>query len=202
MSCQEEFFPCPVGGGKIISSSGFLLWVCAQSCLTLCNPMDYSLPGFSVHGISQARILEHVAISYSRGSSRPRDQTCVSRGSCFARGFFLLGNCFLLLHTWNEHSSGMAHLPECPVSKCWTPTPKKILFQSNLISFFVFVWSSTQGRYPRGGHGNPLKYSCLENPMNRGAWCHKESGHDWSDLACTKIYPIPNVTSFPGICFK
>ena len=46
----------------------------AQSCLTLCDPMDCSPPGSSVHGISQARILEWVAISFSRGSSRPRDR--------------------------------------------------------------------------------------------------------------------------------
>ena len=45
----------------------------AQSCLTLCDPMDCSLPGSSVHGILQARILEWVAISFSRGSSQPRD---------------------------------------------------------------------------------------------------------------------------------
>ena len=45
----------------------------AQWCLTLCDPMDYSLPGSSVHGISQARILERVAIPFSRGSYRPRD---------------------------------------------------------------------------------------------------------------------------------
>ena len=44
-----------------------------QSCLTLCNPMDYSSPGSSVHGILQTRILEWVAISFSRGSSQPRD---------------------------------------------------------------------------------------------------------------------------------
>ena len=44
-----------------------------QSCLTLCDPMDCSLLGSSVHGILQARILEWVAISYSRGSSQPRD---------------------------------------------------------------------------------------------------------------------------------
>ena len=47
----------------------------AQSPLTLCNPMDYSLPGSSVHGILQARILEWVAISFSRGLSQPRDWT-------------------------------------------------------------------------------------------------------------------------------
>ena len=51
----------------------------AQSCPTLCNPMDCSLPGFSIHGILQARILEWVTISFSRGSSWPRDQTQVSR---------------------------------------------------------------------------------------------------------------------------
>ena len=46
--------------------------------LTLCDPMDCSLPGASVHGILQARILEWVAISFSRESSRPRDQICIS----------------------------------------------------------------------------------------------------------------------------
>ena len=50
--------------------------VCArlviQSCLTLCNPMDCSLPGSSLHGIFLARIVEKVAISYSKGSSRPK----------------------------------------------------------------------------------------------------------------------------------
>ena len=51
----------------------------AQSCPTLCNPMDCSLPGFSVHGIFQARVLEWVAMSFSRGSSQPRDWTRVSR---------------------------------------------------------------------------------------------------------------------------
>ena len=47
--------------------------VVGQSCLTLCNPMDCSPPGSSVHGISQARILEWVAIPFSKGSSWPRD---------------------------------------------------------------------------------------------------------------------------------
>ena len=47
----------------------------AQSCLTLCDPMDCSPPGSSVHGMLQARILEWVAMPSSRGSSQPRDQT-------------------------------------------------------------------------------------------------------------------------------
>ena len=56
-----------------------------QSCLTLCDPMDYSLPGSSLHGILQARVLEWVAISFSRGSCQLRDRTRVSLipGRCF-----------------------------------------------------------------------------------------------------------------------
>ena len=49
-----------------------------QSCQTLCDPVDCSLPGSSLHGILQARVLEWVAISFSRGSSWPRDRTPVS----------------------------------------------------------------------------------------------------------------------------
>ena len=51
----------------------------AQLCPTLCGPVDCSPPGSSVHGILQARILEWVAIPFSRGSSQPRDQTWISR---------------------------------------------------------------------------------------------------------------------------
>ena len=51
----------------------------AQLYLTLCDPVDCSLPGSSIHGIFQARVLEWVAISFSRGSSRPRDQARISR---------------------------------------------------------------------------------------------------------------------------
>ena len=53
-----------------------------QSCPTLCDPVGCSLPGSSVHGILQARILEWAAIPFSRGSSRPRDQTLVSYLHC------------------------------------------------------------------------------------------------------------------------
>ena len=65
-----------------------------QSYLTLCDPMDCSLPGSSVHGILKARILEWVAIPFSRGSSWPRDQTQVS---CIA------GRCFTIWATREAH---------------------------------------------------------------------------------------------------
>ena len=60
----------------------------AQSCSTLRDPMDCSLPGSSVHGILQARILGWVTIFYSRGSFRPRDRNCVTCFSYLAGGFF------------------------------------------------------------------------------------------------------------------
>ena len=56
----------------------FFCCLVTQSCLTLRDPMTCSLPCPSVHGISQARILNWVAISSSRGSSWPRDQTCIT----------------------------------------------------------------------------------------------------------------------------
>ena len=63
----------------------------SQSCLTLCDPTDRNLLGCSVHRILQARILEWVAIPFSRGSSRHRDQTRVSCGSCIACRYFTNG---------------------------------------------------------------------------------------------------------------
>ena len=55
-----------------------VLRLVALSCPTHCDPRDCSLPGSSVYGILQARILEWVVISFSLGSSQPRDQTCIS----------------------------------------------------------------------------------------------------------------------------
>ena len=60
------------------SLSFFFFFEVAQSCPTLCDPMGYSLPRSSLHGILQGRVLEWVAISFSRGSSHLRDWTRVS----------------------------------------------------------------------------------------------------------------------------
>ena len=70
-----------------------------QSCLTLCKPMDCSPPGSSIYGILQARILEWVAIPFSRGSSWTRDQTWVS---CTAGRFFTI---WATRQAWNMYIS-------------------------------------------------------------------------------------------------
>ena len=71
----------------------------AQSFLTLCDPMDWSLLGSSVHGTLQARTLEQVAISFSRRSSWPRDRTHVS---CTAGGHFTVSATREALWTWKD----------------------------------------------------------------------------------------------------
>ena len=70
---------------KSCASLSFAYVLITQSCLTLCDLVDCSLPGSSVQGILQVRILEWVTIPFSRGSSWPRDWT---RVSCIAGGFF------------------------------------------------------------------------------------------------------------------
>ena len=66
----------------------YYFFLVARSCLILCNLMDCGLPGSSVYGIFQARILQWVAISSSRGSSQPRNRTHDSSVSALAGRFF------------------------------------------------------------------------------------------------------------------
>ena len=80
-----ELVSHPWGSRKSIPKQCVGISEVAPSCPTLCDPVDCSPRGSSVHGILQARVLEWVAISFSRGSSRPRDRTPVSwiAGRCF-----------------------------------------------------------------------------------------------------------------------
>ena len=92
-----------------------------QSCRALFNPMDCSLPGSSVHGILQARIVEWVAISCSRGFSWPRDRT---RVSCIAGRFFTtepVRNTFSCI-TWGKslYSHGQAIKPQMSTNITFT----------------------------------------------------------------------------------
>ena len=88
----------------------------AQSSPTLCDPMNCSLPGSSVHGIFQLRVLEWVAISFSRGNSWPRDQTQVS---------LIVGRCFTVWATREAppsilfHCNDLFQIPYCNVRNPW-----------------------------------------------------------------------------------
>ena len=96
-------------------ASWLLLLTCSVTSagLTLFNLMDCSPPGSSVHGNLQARILGWVAMPFSRGSSRPRDWTCISCVSCIA-GIF-----FTHWATW-EALAAAAHLLEPSMTACHT----------------------------------------------------------------------------------
>ena len=101
-----------------------------RSCPTLCDPVDCSPPGSSVHGILQARILEWVAISFSRGSSRPRDRTQVS---CIAGRFFTTEPAGKpIAHTETVYFSGLSHhVLRCALRDIWlnylTPLSSEML---------------------------------------------------------------------------
>ena len=101
----------------------------AQSCLTLCDPMDVSLPGSSVHGIFQARVLGWVAVSFSRGSSRPRDWTQVSS---------IADRCFTVWATREVHNDSHGISQKCLRDPTWACTicggfPDTSLFRVNSV---------------------------------------------------------------------
>ena len=130
----------------------------AQWCPTLCNPMDCSWPGSSVHGIFQTRILERVAISFSRGSSWSRDQTQVS---CSADKLFTWATkdtCILIVQVniWGTTFTGLTRITHL-----------------SLINHFVFL-----GQYTVPGSGslssNPEIGTWLQIPgcLALGEWSH------------------------------
>ena len=80
-----------------------------QSCPTPCDPMDCSPPGSSVHEIFQARVLEWGAISFSRGSSPPRDQTRISCVSCIV-GRLFTSTGFLFIDSFRMTLKNSCHL--------------------------------------------------------------------------------------------
>ena len=137
------------------------------------------MPGSSVHGISQVKILEWAAISFSRGSSQPRDQNHVS---CLAGRFFAteppgklwfevldhknttLKNIFVRkYHKWLETAKiNMREL-------CFYKWFKK-LFSGYLTLIYIYIYMYACIYDMGDRNGNPLQYSCLENPMDGGAW--------------------------------
>ena len=134
----------------------------AQSRLTFCNPMNCSSPGSSVHGISQAGILVWVAISFSRGSSQPRDWT-VSHVSCIGRQ---------ILYHWATQE---AFINQFCYMWCLDMSFFGLVFLPLMGHIFPFLCVPSNflmdARHCDGeGNGNPLQCSCLENPRDGGTW--------------------------------
>ena len=151
----------------------------AKSCPTLCDPVACSPPGPSVHGIPQARVLEWVAMPSSRESSQPRDRTRVSYVSCIGRWVLYhqhhLGKVKLLIRVrlFGTPWTVAYKLPQssCTYIYCtWAFQMALVVKLANARNIRDVDSNPRLGRFPGGGHGNPLQYSCLENPMDRGAW--------------------------------
>ena len=102
----------------------------AQSCLTPCNPIDCSLPGSSVPEVSQERTLKRVAVCSSRGSSQPRDPTCIYCVSCIDRQ--ILHHCA----TW-----------EARRSPCYPLNPE--MAKTLLLKLRVTKYSVTENSFPK-----------------------------------------------------
>ena len=116
-----------------------------QSCLTLCDPMDCRLPGCSVRGIPQARILEWVAVPFSKGSSWSRSLSSLADSLLSEPPTLVLNNKDRLFK-WSSVRNPPTNVGD-------SGDPCSIL---------------GSGRSPGRGNGNTLQYSCLENSMDRG----------------------------------
>ena len=145
-----------------------MLYALTQSCLTLQDSVDYSPPGSSAHGIFQARMLEWVAISSSRGSSQPRDLTCVSCISCpavrlfyhWATGASLTyvdSNLFNLSTSYILSHVRVEEIKVCSKSHsyfqwCWPAKPILFAFPSYLFhllkAYSIYYRGSLHGKCP------------------------------------------------------
>ena len=109
-------------------------FVCAQSCPALCDPMNCSPPGSPVHAISQARILEWVAIFFSRGSPWPRDWTHVS---CIAGWYFTTE-----LSGKSNDTEGIAMVEELENhAPAWWEFWKNIFYSYYFLKSFSFLFT-------------------------------------------------------------
>ena len=110
-----ECFSC-----KVHATPRAIVLCCVPSCLTLWEPMDCSSPSSSVCGILQVRILEWVAMSFFRGSSWPRDQTCIS---CIGRRFLYHWAMVSVTKSWIKrirlHERGGEEENQCGKTSCF-----------------------------------------------------------------------------------
>ena len=154
------------------------MYVCAQSCLTLCDPMACSPPGSSIHRIFQVRILEWVAISYSMGSSQPRERTHVSCVSCLDRQ--ILSHCA----TW-----------EAPFTSSW------LWIGASLVAQLVKNPSVVRETWARSlGWEDPLEKERLPSPV---VWSGEFHGlySPWGRKESNTTERL-SLTLYKAFCFK
>ena len=168
------------------------VYICTQSCPTLHDPMDSSPPGSSVHGILQERILEWIAISFSRGSSWTRDRSRVSFVFCFGRWILYHSvqfSCSVVSDSLRPHGPQHARHPcpsltpgacsnSCPSSRWCHPTISSsvVPFSSCLQSFPASGFFQMSQFFTSGGHSFGVSASTSVLPMNI---------QDWSPLGWT-----------------
>ena len=160
-----------------------------QLCLTLCNPMDHSLPGSSIHGILQARILEWVAMCSSRGSSQHwqvGSLPLVPPGKQSNESPTIKSLRPSKLELWKS-SSFLSFLWEGELLwyNCYPVCGMVAQLVKNLPAMQKTQVQSLGWKDPVGeGNDNPLQYSYLENPIDKAAWqatVHEVQrvGHNW-----------------------
>ena len=171
----------------------------AQSCRTLWDPMDCSPPGIPVHGILQARMLEWVAISFSRGSSSPRDRTgicCIGRRILNPRA------------TWEAWSCGWVVIFFNATTREWgvrtNPATETIgnVLEAECFENLTYLWKKRQkhrdcflARLPGSCVDSLADRSCaiLAITIKRSATSWRQSWHCLAnkaraETACLRIY--------------
>ena len=160
-----------------------------QSCPTLCDPIDGSPPGSAVPGTLQARTLEWVAISFSNEGKWKVKVKSLSRVQLFATPWTAAYQAPPSMgFSRQEYWSGVP-LPSPFINASYM----QVCLRGKILTSLRYVWGFQGGtsskeaapqcrrskrcgfdprvrKIPGGGHGNPLQYSCLENPKDRGTW--------------------------------
>ena len=172
----------------------------AQLCPTLCNPMDCSLPGSSVRGILQARMLEWVAISSSRGSFQVRDGTCIS---CIGR--WILYRCATweaLGEPWRWNTWSRVRRARVIPRMWWGPNNHQGII-SELAAHYSPVWRSEDKSWGSPPEKNSLVWPTTFKEQN--TWIVMRGGRQGSAETQTWVgsreaQKDVRTRSFLGIC--
>ena len=131
----------------------------AQLCLSLWDPTDCIPPGSSIHGISQARVLEWVAVSFSRASSYPRDQAHISCISCTGRRILYHWDTWEALWSWLGQVYSRLRLHACQEER-WKD-PRGCKRRESPENDLNFKWVTYPHTDPLTGDRNPTGSRCL-----------------------------------------